>query len=163
MHYGFKTKEEKSMRKNKENYRNVMKIVVVIGIAAMFLTPQGVFMGIAAESNSLEAPSVIWNKEWDSGYDDIAYDVAVDSADNVIVAGSHQQSDLDWVCSVRKYDKDGNLIWAFENHSYGAWGYTILRAVTVDSNDNIFVAGIHQGLAYWVMRIFSWKNMMLME
>lgn len=75
------------------------------------------------------------------GLDDYAYDVATDSEDNFIVAGSvlvdADADHHDWV--VRKYSGDGTLLW---EHQYD-WAGKNDQALklAVDANDDIIVSG----------------------
>jgi len=96
--------------------------------------------------------------------DDSAYDVEVDSSNNIYVAGnfmgvvdfdpgpgieertSHLNFHGDYIadCYVAKYDQAGALIWV------NAWGGTIgdtCLAIAIDSNDNICVTGFFTGTA----------------
>ncbi|MCK4723866.1 MAG: hypothetical protein KAT75_11195, partial [Dehalococcoidia bacterium] len=78
----------------------------------------------------------IWSRIYDSGRDDEAYDVAVDSLDNIIVTGYITNANEDF-CTI-KYDRNGNQIWS-RIYDSGitdwAWG------VAVDSHDNVIVTG----------------------
>jgi uncharacterized delta-60 repeat protein len=80
----------------------------------------------------------LWHKAYDSGYDDWASDVAVDSEDNVIVTGytTNETGYTDYYTV--KYDKDGNEIWS---KSYDGGYNDTAHGVAVDSEDNIIVTG----------------------
>ena len=81
----------------------------------------------------------LWNRTWDGGNTAEGKGVAVDSSDNIIIAGSMYPSGLDMAdIVVIKYNSTGSLLW---NHTWSrsdqdeAWG------VAVDSLDNIFIIG----------------------
>jgi uncharacterized delta-60 repeat protein len=80
----------------------------------------------------------LWHKAYDSGYDDWASDVAVDSEDNVIVTGYTTNADGYTDYYTVKYDKDGNEIWS---KSYDGGYNDEANGVAVDSEDNIIVTG----------------------
>ena len=80
----------------------------------------------------------LWHKTYDSGYDDWAQGVAVDSGDNVIVTGYTTNDDKNTDYYTIKYDKDGNEIWS---KSYDGGKDDQTRGVAVDSEDNIIVTG----------------------
>jgi len=84
----------------------------------------------------------IWAKYFDSGNEDLAYDVSTDSFNNVIVTGSSNNGN-NYDYYTIKYDKNGNIIWVktfdngADNNSYG---------ITTDSFNNYIVTGtIHNG------------------
>ncbi len=79
----------------------------------------------------------LWHKAYDSGYHDSAFDVAVDSEDNVRVTGYSNDGSTDNYHTI-KYDKDGNEIWS---KSYDGGNNDLAYGVVVDSEDNIIVTG----------------------
>ncbi|MBN1374987.1 MAG: IPT/TIG domain-containing protein [Dehalococcoidia bacterium] len=78
----------------------------------------------------------LWSVTYDSGLDDQAYDVAVDSANNVIITGYATVASRDFLTI--KYGPDGNQLW-MKTYDSGrtdwAWG------VAVDSQDNVIITG----------------------
>ena len=87
--------------------------------------------------------------------DDTTYDIAIDSEDNLIAAGSIKNNvDFDTGdgvslavvdtsrnypdAFVAKYDKNGNLKW---KHTFGDDWFDRAYDVTVDSQDNVYVSG----------------------
>lgn len=93
--------------------------------------------------------NIFWEQRYDGGLNDMAYAVAVDSKDNVIVTGTSRditRRDRDFYTI--KYDKNGNVIWerrydvATRDESYG---------VAVDSKDNIVVVGTASG-KYFIIK-----------
>ena len=85
---------------------------------------------------------------------DIAYDVAVDSRDNIVVVGARDTGMLEvaqqwWI---RKYSSAGDLLWQFYEN-YGGQNYA--TSVTVDSDDDIYVGGHADDLTVWMIRKYS--------
>lgn len=92
------------------------------------------------------AGSLIWNTTWGSPTIDRGYDCAVDSMNNIYIAGwTYYPDDLMAGAGIYninfvliKFDNDGNTIWSRiwgrENMDYGI-------GVDVDSDDNIYFVG----------------------
>ena len=91
-----------------------------------------------------------WSFAFGAEYDDAAYDVAVDSSDNIIVVGTGT-ADLDFGggpiddgsglhCFVAKFDEDGSHLWS-HGYATSCWAYS----VAVDSSDRIIMAGRFSG------------------
>jgi uncharacterized delta-60 repeat protein len=80
----------------------------------------------------------LWHQAYDSDRDDLAFDVAVDSEDNIIVTGYTKNGDGNTDYLTIKYDQDGNEIWS---KSYDGGNNDEAHGVTVDSNDNVIVTG----------------------
>lgn len=84
----------------------------------------------------------LWNRTWGGSRYDSAMDVAIDSNDNVYIAGSYhyyvagesQGGDM----AVVKYNSSGQLIW---QQTFGGSNDDDCYAITIDSNDNIYLAG----------------------
>lgn len=79
--------------------------------------------------------NVLWEKTFDGGYKDIG-GVAVDSMDNIIVAGKFKR-----VFILLKYDSEGNLLW---DKSYEAVLPRLedkVYGVAIDSKNQIIVIG----------------------
>jgi len=92
-----------------------MKKILLSLICLVFL------VGLSGSGSA--QPTVAWNATYDSGGDDVAIGVAVDSNNNVIVTGGS---------GTIKYNSNGNMLWIA---TYGGHG------VAVDSNDNVIVTG----------------------
>ena len=80
-----------------------------------------------------------WNRTWGGIDDDFGREVAVDSSDNVYVAGSTYNfgagsGDIVLV----KYDSSGVQQW---NRTWGGIDDDFGRGVAVDSSDNVYVSG----------------------
>ena len=85
--------------------------------------------------------NLIWNKTYDSGTWDFAWDLAVDSEDSILILGFNYTSRdevLNHDYRVIKYDENGVLQWAVsipglkENYPGG---------IAVDSQDNVIITG----------------------
>ena len=80
-----------------------------------------------------------WSRTWGGTDDDVGNGVAVDSSDNVYLAGyteSFGAGHYDMV--LVKYDSSGVQQW---NHTWGGSEYDDGMGVAVDSSDNIYLAG----------------------
>ncbi|MBW2979781.1 right-handed parallel beta-helix repeat-containing protein, partial [Candidatus Woesearchaeota archaeon] len=80
----------------------------------------------------------IWEYNWSGSAADVAYSVAVDSNDDIIVAGVMSISGYDW--HVEKLNSSGSKLWGYNWTSSGSVTDDA-RSVAVDSNDDIIVAG----------------------
>lgn len=81
----------------------------------------------------------MWGAEVNTNYYDCGYAIALDSSDNIYIVGETQISyALGYDIALVKYDSSGVLQWyrrwSGNNYDYGF-------AVTVDSSDNIYIAG----------------------
>lgn len=85
----------------------------------------------------------LWSRIYDGGKDDQAYDVAVDSQDNVIITGYTTSTDPDLLTI--KYDSNGNQLW-IKTWDSGCtdWGW----GVDIDSQDNVIVAAQRREMVY---------------
>jgi outer membrane protein assembly factor BamB len=86
------------------------------------------------------------NTVWTQGFDDpaskndIAEGVAIDAADNVIIAGFDSQADQSTDVRLRKYSAAGSLLWT--NAYNGALNSNdAANAVAIDASGAILVAG----------------------
>jgi len=67
------------------------------------------------------------------------FDVAVDSRDNIVVAGTFTTGDgKRSIVYVKKYDSGGNTIW---EKTYTPFFINLAVGIAIDSNDDIFVVG----------------------
>ncbi len=67
------------------------------------------------------------------------FDVAVDSENNIIVAGTFtREGGTESVVYIKKYSPDGTTIW---EKTHSPFKVNIASGITIDSDDNIFVAG----------------------
>lgn len=90
-----------------------------------------------------------WTRQFGSGSNDWAYGIAVDSQNNVLVAGTTQGTVTGQTtvgsndAFVRKYDSSGTEIWT---HQFGTSDIDRGYAVAADADDNVFVAGSTRGV-----------------
>jgi len=115
--------------------------------------------------------TVLWSKEYDNPpaagkveNNDRFYDVAVDSADNIIVVGAtsgrwvnYTQGSYHTAWIIRKYTPDGQtVLWEkIWQDNYPAWSpWQNANGVAVDADDNIIVTGSSFG--YWDTTRHQW-------
>jgi uncharacterized delta-60 repeat protein len=87
-------------------------------------------------------------KQWERTWGDTAYEVgrgvAVDSSNNVYLAGGH---DAYWTGSdnmhLVKYDSSGVQLW---NRTWGGTEWDVGRGVTIDSSDNVYFVGTTENM-----------------
>lgn len=91
--------------------------------------------------------SVIWTNQFAPEANDLAYEVAVDSSGNVLVAGTtfgslegNNAGSAD--AYVRKYDASGTILWT---RQFGTNGDDIAYTVAVGSSGDVLVAGTTLG------------------
>jgi uncharacterized delta-60 repeat protein len=80
-----------------------------------------------------------WYRIWGGSDEDEGFGVAIDSSNNVYVAGfteSFGAGDYDMLLA--KYDRNGALQW---NHTWGGGSADNGRGVAIDSSDNIYLTG----------------------
>ena len=89
--------------------------------------------------------TTFWDKKLDGNSDiDLAYDIAVDSFDNVFVVGMGKNidggDDFDWW--IIKFNSAGEIQNELEINN--TTGNDEAKAIAIDSNDNIYVAGYYE-------------------
>ena len=83
-----------------------------------------------------------WQRTLDDSSTQVAYDVAIDSSDNVYIGGYTVISGYQYYM-VAKYNNSGTLQW---QRSFGGGNTTSTgRSITIDSSDNIYVGGVSTG------------------
>ena len=83
-----------------------------------------------------------WQRTLDGASTQIAYEVAVDSSDNVYIGGYTTISGYQYFL-LAKYNSSGTLQW---NKKIGGSNTTDQgRSVTVDSSDNVYIGGVTTG------------------
>jgi len=86
----------------------------------------------------------LWTRQFGGSVDDRAYGIAIDSVNNIYVAGytsgtlPGQKSSGSIAAFLRKYDSDGNELWTSQ---FGTEGDNYVYAVAVDKQDKVYVVG----------------------
>lgn len=94
-----------------------------------------------------------WQKLWDTGYDEGAYDMVTDSEGNFYVAGQIDYPDYSYAILV-KFDNAGNLIW---NRTFSlGWR---AAAITIDSLNNLYV-GVQSHNGLYLVKYSSSGNLL---
>jgi len=92
--------------------------------------------------------ALIWSQTWGEYYNDQGYDIAIDSVDDIVVAGCTDNSGTGgYNTLVMKYTSLGEYQW---NLTFGG-GNDFGRSISVDSADNIVIAGYK-----YVFEISGW-------
>lgn len=97
---------------------------------------------VKLEKDNETSPIIIWNRTYDSGVDDAGYAAAVDSDNNILVTGYISNEAMNYDCFTIKYNYNGEHIW---NKRYDASDDDTCKGVTIDSKDNVIVAGHSHG------------------
>ena len=100
----------------------------------MFLTMNADFLLVKCNSEG----NIIWNRTWGGLGTDIAFKLALDSSDNIYLAGSLNYMEPNSNICLVKYDSSGNKEWhriRDEGNADIGWN------VALDSSENIFLVG----------------------
>ncbi|MFX1363940.1 MAG: SBBP repeat-containing protein [Promethearchaeota archaeon] len=97
-----------------------------------------------------------WNITFSGIYSTYCSDIAVDTFDNIYIAGLYMRpkSSGESACVI-KYDNNGNLQW------YEVWGephITYCRAISLDNMENILIAGDISAYEYEIEGMFVVQN-----
>lgn len=135
--------------------------IIVSGYTYNFIdysTEELDFLTIKYDSEGNE----LWNVTYDSGTFDMAWDVAIDSSDNIIVYGFNASSiddsqNLSIYLRVVKFNKDGLQLW---NVSYKNGVDNYPGGITVNSNNDIIINGGYGNLDWgyfycWTLKMNS--------
>jgi hypothetical protein len=87
--------------------------------------------------------ALVWDEQFGSTKDDLAYAIAVDASAGVYVAGVTYgsltgEANAGVAAFVRKYDAAGGTVWT---RQLGNGGVVTAQSVTVDASGNVYVAG----------------------
>jgi hypothetical protein len=87
--------------------------------------------------------TVLWTKGYGNAANltDAAFGVAVDSKDNVVVAGYEQKLSTNSDVWARKYDANGTILWT-QGYAGAANDLDEAYGVAIDATGHIFVAGV---------------------
>lgn len=83
--------------------------------------------------------SLLWNETWGGSLDDRGYGIAVDSTNNIVIAGYTRSFSADlYDAFVAEYSPSGTQLW---NRTWGGTSYDYGYDVAVDSTDNVIITG----------------------
>jgi len=96
---------------------------------------------------------IIWAKTWDGGYQEIMYDMVVDSSKDIFIAGeiwnySNSSNDI----FILKINESSNY-----NRTWGEQFYEEFCGMVLDKEDNVFIAGTSAGDLPGVKDLFLLK------
>jgi hypothetical protein len=114
--------------------------VVVCGITTTALGDTDFYL--AKYNMSTPVATADWTRIFGNDDDDEAHDVAVDSADNVIVTGLLENANLTDRFFTRKYDSTGGIVWSQSYPEISGDFRGGARGVAVDAAGNVFVTGV---------------------
>jgi len=77
-----------------------------------------------------------WNITWDDGKNEIGYDIVLDSQNNIYVSGGNGTTFPNYDAMLLKFNNVGQLVW---KRYYDGGSYDSSWALTIDSNDNIYM------------------------
>ncbi|KKM14807.1 hypothetical protein LCGC14_1702380, partial [marine sediment metagenome] len=108
----------------------------------------------------------VWNTTWDNGLNDLGISIAIDSQDNIFIAGTTESGDpnFDYDALFLKYDSDGNQIWnatwerVVEYFMTGYWDDSFLK-IFVSSDNDIYLIGTSKiGSNFYIATIAKFEN-----
>jgi len=112
------------MEFDKEDYSIKMSLKILISVSLLLYF-------------AFSQPSIVWVKEYDSGFNDYAQSVATNNSSNIIVTGaSYNGTDFD--CLTIKYTASGDTLWT---RRFDSGGSDIAKDVTIDNSGNIIIMG----------------------
>jgi len=113
--------------------RTVSGMVLMLLLTSMLSSAFNLH-SVKAELGTVDPPTLLWMKVYDSGRGDWVYGIAIDSLYNVIIA-STAFAYLDEDALTLKFDgSDGNLVWV---NTYDIGTAEHPQGVVVDSKDNV--------------------------
>jgi hypothetical protein len=78
-----------------------------------------------------------WERSWGGNGQDLAYDIEIDSSNNIYVAGNTNLTTLGASALLLKYTSSGNLEWSRTWHETG---FVVCYGIALDSFNNIYLA-----------------------
>lgn len=108
--------------------------VYLTGHHRLYSTPDDVFIAKYSSSGAFE-----WSENWGSAYDEEAYDIALDSANNIYITGLEYDPTTQEDLLLLKFNSAGDLQWS------QTWaGGSLDRGYSIDlsSDGDIFIGGV---------------------
>jgi uncharacterized delta-60 repeat protein len=97
----------------------------------------------------------LWHRTWGGSEHEYNCDIAIDSFDNVYLAGSTRSFGPDLDVFLAKYNNSGDLVY---NITWSGIGNDYTSEVALDTSGNIFIAGDMEGLAFEDVTIVKFNN-----
>ncbi|MFX0074809.1 MAG: hypothetical protein ACFE96_05170 [Candidatus Hermodarchaeota archaeon] len=95
---------------------------------------------VIAKYNSIGEQT--WVRHWGGINDDIAYDLSIDSFDNIFIVGLTKSfDDVDGDAIILKYNVSGHLQW---NITWGGSQFDTATSIDIDSTHNFYIGGLSQ-------------------
>ncbi len=104
-----------------------------------------------------ELANIVWTRTHNgsSNYNDLGYDIAVDSIGNVYITGYEWVSNESANIWIRKYDSEGNTIWT-RTHNGSANYMDYGHSIAIDSSNNVYVTGFEdvsgESINIWIRK-----------
>ena len=130
--------------------------IYISGIYNFSISDSGVMCLIKFSSSGIEQ----WNQTWDGISSDCAYDVAIDSSNNIYLGGvtnfTGLESGVSDICLV-KYDSSGAYQW---NRTIDYNNEDVIFSIAIDSFDNIYLGGYTDsfGAGSYDMLLIKYNN-----
>ena len=86
----------------------------------------------------IDTAGIEWAKTWGGINNDTAYAVAIDSANNIYIAGETNSWEPNGDIFLVKYDTAGNIVW---QKTWGGSNRDAAYGIAIDSADNIYLCG----------------------
>lgn len=91
-----------------------------------------------------------WDIIWDYNNYDSAFDIALDSEENILVCGKSGYHTIVYDLLLVKFNSSGNYLW---NRTWGDYGgKEIGKSIGLDSSDNIFIAAHVEGEYLYIVK-----------
>ncbi len=130
--------------------------IYISGIYDYSISDSGVMCLIKFNPSGIEQ----WNQTWDGISSDLAYDVAIDSSNNIYLGGVTNfgglESGFSDICLV-KYDSSGAYQW---NRTVDYNNEDVIFSIAIDSFDNIYLGGYTDsfGAGSYDMLLIKYNN-----
>ncbi len=120
--------------------RKIIFILFILSMMTLFSfceLEKEYFHSIDIFPNLSILPELDWWETWDNGDGDKAFDIAIDSEDNIFVVGETDVGNV-YDIVLLKYNSSGSLIW---NKTWDSYDYERPYAIALDTSGNIYVTG----------------------